>query len=408
MIGIARRTGCHLARCRLARYRLARYRSALCAAAFCLTAALLVFGPGDLNAAESAGTNTPGGEGGRTIVVTTLDDSGPGSLRSAVKAKGARVITFRVAGTIRLTKALSVLQPYVTIDGETAPSPGITLQGGTLSILTHDVIVRHLRVRVGDRPGKDAHDRDGIRIAGNPKKGQSVHDVLIDHCSISWAVDEGISTWFKGTRAITVRNSIISEALDDSIHPKGRHSAGFLVGRYTKGVLIERNLFAHNDLRNPVLAGGTTAAVVNNVVYNPGAQGIRLQARNNMDEPTLAAIVGNLVLAGPDSSRRMGMVKKGLHGGSRIYLRDNLEDGLEAFRTDNSVFQQMTFDPLAEEPPIWSDGIELSSASDLLDPLLRDVGARPWDRDATDRRIVEEVRQRGGGIRDRPPADEFQ
>src|SRR5687768_10040553 len=182
-------------------------------------------------------TMTRGGEGARTRVftVTTLEASGRGSLAAALSGRGPRRIVFDVGGVIDLNgRRLIVSQPYVTIAGETAPSPGITLIRGGLSIDAHDVIVRHLRVRVGEagRPKGSGWEADGIVI-------NATHDVIVDHCSISWATDENLSAsgprfagktpeeWRKNTsHRITFSHCIVGEALHDSTHLKGAHSMG--------------------------------------------------------------------------------------------------------------------------------------------------------------------------------------
>ena len=133
-------------------------------------------------------------EGGAVLHVTTLAADGPGSLRAAIETPGPRRIVFDVAGCIALRQPLYVYHPYVEIAGDTAPSPGITLVGAGLSIRTHDVVVEHLRVRVGDNPlGPAPDDRDGIQVVG--VRGAPAYNILIRHCSVSWAVDEGIGIW---------------------------------------------------------------------------------------------------------------------------------------------------------------------------------------------------------------------
>jgi pectate lyase len=132
--------------------------------------------------------NTPGGRGGRIIRVATMAAEGPGSLREALEAKGPRIVVFEVGGLIDLgEKTLKVTEPYVTIAGQTAPSPGITLiRGKGLAITTHDVIVQHLRVRTGDagHPKASGWSTDGVRTE------DGAYDVIIDHCSLYWATNK--------------------------------------------------------------------------------------------------------------------------------------------------------------------------------------------------------------------------
>lgn len=171
--------------------------------------------------AEGFGSTTPGGRGGRVIAVTTLNPSGPGSIQEACQARGPRIVVFRVGGVLQLTRSLEVREPFLTLAGQTAPGDGICLRGAGLSIRTHDVIIRGLRLRVGDDPGgPDPENRDGIEIAHN-KPGE-VYNIVVDHCSVSWAIDENVSTWYE-CRDITFQWCLIAEAL-----MKG--SSGFDVG----------------------------------------------------------------------------------------------------------------------------------------------------------------------------------
>src|SRR5690242_2505727 len=135
--------------------------------------------------AEGFGANTPGGRGGKVIFVTNLDDSGPGSFRAACEAEGPRIVIFRVSGTIKLKSQLTVRNPYLTIAGQTAPGDGIALRDYTFGVMTHDVVVRYLRSRLGDETAQEADCIDLLNGA---------HDCVIDHCSATWSIDECLST----------------------------------------------------------------------------------------------------------------------------------------------------------------------------------------------------------------------
>ncbi|MEN3951712.1 hypothetical protein [Iodidimonas sp. SYSU 1G8] len=379
----------------------------------CLLALALAGLPASVSAADTAsapiaGARTSGGDDGRLIKVTNLNDSGPGSLREAVTTPGARKIVFTVGGEISLARSLIVDHPRMTIAGETAPSPGITLRGSTLRIKASDVIVRHLRIRVGDGPGEKPEDRDGIAILGSPKGTRIVENVLIDHCSVSWAIDEGISTWFDGVRNVTIRNSIVAETLNRSIHPKQPHSMGVLVGGKSRTVLIHRNLMAHNGFRNPVFSPDATGAVINNLIYNPGFNAVHVYGGPADKGPTLMSVVGNLVIAGPSTRPAVKFFsKQGVTTGSRIYLHGNEAQGTVAFETRSPELDALAFNPIVPSPPIgWPEDIEIVPAAALPALLAPDVGARPWDRDATDTRILREMAARGGQIRDTVPEEE--
>jgi len=213
--------------------------------------------------AEGFGAQTPGGRGGKVIPVVNLNDSGPGSLRAACEAEGARIVIFRVAGIIDLKKNIKVTEPFLTLAAQTAPGDGICLRGFALEIRTHDVIVRYLRSRPGAGSGKEVDAMD---------VGSGAHDVVIDHCSATWAVDENLSP--SGSISnVTVQWCLIAEGLNHSIHHKGAHGYGSLV-RAVGGLSLHHNLWAHNNARNPRLGENyhqppyPTFDVRNNVIYN--------------------------------------------------------------------------------------------------------------------------------------------
>jgi pectate lyase len=200
--------------------------------------------------AEGFGSHTPGGRGGRVIEVTNLNPDGPGSLREACAAKGPCIVVFRVGGTIEINRGLSIREPFITIAGQTAPGDGICLRGGTLGVHTHDVVIRYLRVRVGDSPeGPDPENRDCIDISGDADR---VYNVVVDHCSFSWSTDENVATWY-GPRDVTIQWCITSESLNDSLHPKGPHGKGMILGSQDNTITIHHCLFAHNADRNPLI-----------------------------------------------------------------------------------------------------------------------------------------------------------
>lgn len=356
--------------------------------------------PGPAVAQMADGWPTRGGEGGREIVVDTLADSGPGTLRAALAQEGARVVRFAVGGEIWLSRPLEIDEPFVTVDAGDAPAPGISVMGDKVRIRTHDVILRHLRVRVGELAGgSDPDNRDGIALEGDPER--PFRNILIDHCSIAWAVDEGLQLWGAGGRDVAVTNSIIAETLSRSIHPKGAHSLGFIVGPRIDDVLIAGNLMAHNNGRNPVIAGGSSAIVMNNLVYNPGFAAFHVYRREG-EPPTRVSAVGNLVIAGPNTQAVLKTYPRGVNPGTQIYFAGNEGVDVTAFDPNEPLGGEGGPSPISAEKPIWREGLSPVPAEAVLDSVLTRAGARPDLRDETDRRIVAEVRARGGGIRDAP------
>lgn len=341
------------------------------------------------------GSETDGGLSGRVLRVTTLAAEGPGSLRAAVETQGARLIVFEVGGVIDLRgQTLLVRHPHATIAGQTAPDPGITLIRGGLIVETHDVILQHLSVRPGDANGSFAEwapDALGVR---RTRDGGPVHDVLFEHCSATWAVDENLSTSGPAdaigpdatAHDITLRHCLIAEALSRATHPKGEHSKGTLVHDGVRNVTIEGCLFAHNRERNPRLKGGTSAVVRGSLMYNWGSACIGVGARGakKMLAPAEAVLEGNVAIAGPDTKGRFFV--KSVDPGGRVVLRDNVVIGAEL--ADEGVVVLPT--PRGPALKAW----------DAAERVLRMAGSRPARRDPIDARIVRSVIDRTGSIID--------
>ena len=164
--------------------------------------------------ANGFGTTTAAGRGGQVYRVTSLAESGTGTLKACIDQKGPRVCVFEVSGMIKLTQNLPIRNPNITIAGQTAPSPGITLRGASVIIKTSDVLIQHIHVRPGDDPsGPSPDNRDALRIEGD-EGTPIVRNVVIDHCSFSWSIDEMASAW-QNWDNITLSNNIFSEPLND-------------------------------------------------------------------------------------------------------------------------------------------------------------------------------------------------
>jgi hypothetical protein len=376
-----------------------------------LTRRALVVGPaaaavaGSLPAAGRAAAFEPtsGGQNGRVIEVTTLADAGPGSLRAALEATGPRRIIFSVAGEIWPASSLVIREPFVTVDGASAPKPGITLMGQRIRIRAHDVILRHLRIRIGARAdGFDPQNRDALAIDGGEGGADPSYNVLVENCSLAWAVDENLQIWGAGCHRIAIRRCLIAEGLQRSIHPKGRHSMGLIVGPGVTDVLIEQNLFAHNAVRNPVIHGGATAVVVNNLIYAPETSAFHVYP-DKRHGPTRVSVIGNVVIAGPDTRQRLASLSHGVNPGTALYLRDNLSVGVRAFLDDERPGRDgAQASPFVHEPPISLAMSQPMPATQVEAHVIAHAGALPDARDATDRRIVSEVRSRSGRIKDEP------
>jgi len=337
--------------------------------------------------AEGFGVETPAGRRGAILKVTNLDDSGPGSLRAALGSSGPRTIIFEVSGTIALSEDLDIRDPFVTVAGQTAPSPGITLRGAGLRIFTNDVLVQHLRIRVGDDvSGPDPQIRDALQVLG-----PNAYNVVVDHISASWAIDEVVSTWYP-LHDVTIRHSIIAEGLHESLHPEGPHSAGLLVGDESERVAIIGNLFAHNFARNPQFKGGTSGIVANNLIYDPGYESVRISDAYDTG-PSLISVVGNVLVTGPSSiNDYLVSIGSSTKAGTGVYIADNIAPTVLRISSD------LALDPLVGTPPIWTDPLTLRTADNVQVWVLAHAGARPVDRDAVDQRIVSDVVRGEGKI----------
>jgi hypothetical protein len=320
--------------------------------------------------------------------VTNLDSNGPGSLRRAIETRGARLVVFEVGGVIDLGgQSLSIREPELTLAGQTAPDPGITLVRGGLAVETHDVVVEHIAVRPGDG-ARGAPDALGAH-------GRGVYNVLFDHCSATWGIDENLSVSGPAdadpeatARDVTIRSCLIAEGLSHAGHPKGEHSKGTLIHDGVRGVTIVGCLYAHNRERNPRLKGGTRTVVAQNVMYNWGSACVGVGARGNrkMLAPAEAVVVDNVAIAGPDTRGKVFV--KSVDPGGRVFLRGNVVDVPLA---DDGVVR-------LSEPPAWAGRAEARPTT--VEHVLRTAGARPARRDPIDARIVQSVIDRTGRIID--------
>lgn len=377
---------------------------------------LLAQASGSVPPAATGWTRTGGGRGGAVIRVTTLAGDGEGSFKAAVTARGPRIVVFEVGGVIDLGgQTLRITEPFLTIAGQTAPSPGITLIRGGIDISTHDVIVRHIRVRPGEAgaPKRSGRDFDSIATIG-------ARDVIVDQCSLTWGTDENLSAsgprftgatpdeWRAGTsHRITFTNNLIAESLAYATHAKGEHSKGSLIHDNASDILIHRNIYAHNVERNPLFKGGVRGAITNNLIYNPGHRAIHynLMANEWGSQPFQTGrmtVIGNALRGGNDTDPDLPLVMLGGHGDLALYLRDNIAVDrhgsplpMTGLYTSGRAAFRMSSRPL-DLPP----GLALMAARDVERTLLTTVGARPWDRDAHDVRILADIAEGRGEVID--------
>ncbi|TDD97803.1 polysaccharide lyase [Flavobacterium cellulosilyticum] len=354
--------------------------------------------------AEGGGAFTQGGRGGKIYVVTSLEDSGRGSFREACEAVGARTIVFNVSGIIRLKNRISMRAPYVTIAGQTAPGDGICIAGETLCIDTHDVIIRHMRFRRG---ATDVTRRDDA-LGGNP-----IGNIMIDHCSVSWGLDENISMYrhqFQPndkskleklpTVNITIQNTISSEGLDTY-----NHSFGSTIGGLNSTFM--RNLWADNISRSASIGMFGDFNFVNNVIFNWWNRSL-----DGGDYRSMFNVINNYYKPGPitpdDKPIRYRILKP--ESGymvpktfGRAYVNGNYIDGVPEVTADNwnggvqiedLSFEESKkyFDYIKQSKPFTMPNITIMKAEEAYEFVLNNVGATLPMRDAVDERIIKQVR----------------
>jgi len=333
------------------------------------------------------------------MTVTTLADSGAGSLRESLAAREPRIIRFGVGGTIKLRSPIRVTTGRVTIDGQSAPAGGITLLNHGIHFVgdCDDIIVRHLRIRVltGGSSG------DALLFWG--RDGGTIERVLVDRCSLMWATDEVVDTWGK-VKDLTCQWTIIAEGQSEGDHPKGFHSMGWLSGSGTDRVTIHHCLFAHNGDRSPRIHGGVYD-LVNNVIYNwtnHNATKIGTGARVN--------VVGCSYIPGPQSAKRAECILlEDPDKGTQIYAVSNVGPLTPAAKGDpwcNVTWYEKVEGRWKQHRPapatcraakrFDAPAVRTQSAEKAYEFVLRLAGAKA--RDADDVRVVEEVRKRTGRV----------
>jgi pectate lyase len=353
--------------------------------------------------AEGWGTTTPGGRNGKVLLVTSLADNGPGTLREALLSKGARTIVFRVSGIIRLEKPLWMCGPdysFVTVAGQSAPGGGIAVTGNDfiLSNGIHDVVFRHLRFRACNE-GPTVHNQS--------------KNIMFDHCSFSWASDENLDIYVD-TTDVTISYCILAEGLIHGDHPKGAgHSCGLLAGKGADRVSIHHCFFTGNMARNPLLMGGNVRKwrdahvlypcfdVRNNLLYNARGGHLCVRAGPQVN------VVGNCFVPGPDTLAHIPEI--GLPDindadetteGTKIFVHDNLGPHLAGGDPWSIVYDEphRVWGPRPEmyrsPQPISVPPVTTAPSQDVPRIVLEQAGALPHD--STDQRLVREFQERKG------------
>lgn len=367
--------------------------------------------------AEGGGMYSFGGRGGRVIVVTNLNDDGPGSFRAACEAAGPRIVIFNVAGIIRLTDRIRVRAPYITIAGNTAPGDGVCIAGNTVELETHDIVIRHMRFRRGAMDAADRNDAFG----GNP-----VGNLMIDHVSASWGLDENMSMYRHMYRPpgggpelklptvnVTIQHSIFSEALNTYHHAFGSTIGGL-------NSTFHRNLWANNTGRNPSVGMYGDFTFVNNVLFN-----YRHRTIDGGDQRSFFNIINNYLKPGPgtpDSPVRFRLLKPEsersktvIDNFGRAHVSGNVVEGNPSVSRDNwdggvqpEVRSLNRADVLAKikaETPFAHAPLTITTAEAAFSYVLAHAGATLPVRDAVDQRVTAMVRDGKVGQAEATPED---
>jgi autotransporter-associated beta strand protein len=360
--------------------------------------------------AEGFGANATGGRGGTVYHVTNLSDSGPGSLRyGADYASGPTTIVFDVGGTIRLQSTLFINNSNLTIAGQTAPGMGIEVVGNSVSISGSNEVVRYMRFRAGD---SEASAQDSLSVSGGS-------NVIVDHVSASWGMDESLSVTLANN--VSVQNSIIAETLNPNGHSDGSLVRGNVSATTPGGYTFSHNLWISNDIRNPGIGsrqtgggmGSTNAQLnldlVNNVIYNWGRQAVHtVESNDNM----YLNMVNNMFIAGPSTTSPNEVFREEPEQSSvfgytgRVYIYDsgnmidsNKDAAIDPVAVDHTMFKK----GLASWPinymttPYPYPTVTTQSAQDAYQRVLATAGAS-LQRDSVDTRLISEVTTQGGAI----------
>ena len=348
-------------------------------------------GPRAFPGARGFGTDSPCGRGGQIFVVRTQSD-----LDACLLDTGPRICVFEVSGTF---SAPSIVSPFLTIAGQTAPSPGIQI-APRLDVRTHDVCVLHLRVRGDGSVG------DPIHLNHRQENGEEqTYNLVFDHISVSWGTDENFSSYCgpgnavdgaPGTpdgyvRDVTLSHSISSEGLAD-------HSMGMLAARPGhERFSVLSSVFASNNSRNPKLGNGQFV-IANNLIYNHGNRGIRLGSSGGVFD---GYIVGNDLVDGPSTSASAWPISgaSGNDATNQLHVADNAQGGVVGAEPATLVMwdgPNLSFVPTQD----WVDALDLqlTPASDVRARRVACAGARPLDRDPVDARIISEIETGGGAM----------
>ncbi len=354
--------------------------------------------------AEGFGAYSKGGRNGKVLYVTNLNDEGPGSLRWAVEQEGPRTVVFAVSGIIDLKERLTIENPFITIAGQTAPGDGICIRGETLLVSASDVIIRYLRVRLGD----GMHGQGSLQ--GKDAISLSVgENIIVDHCSASWSLDEVLSASTRNPtlRNVTVQWCFITEGLNPSNHGYGSLIRGTGGAKYS----FLNNLYANHRGRSPRPGNysinsytkdpeGFLLDFRNNVIYNWG--GDYAGYNNDSESITKLNYVGNYLIPGADSENngiayRTGSPHNKSYFAGNYYNEVQPEDQWSIVKYNDSWTEE-NIKRYKQTIPFETGQVTTRDADKAFKEVLASGGATLPKRDAVDERIVKDIKNRTGKI----------
>ena len=373
--------------------------------------------------AEGFGANAKGGRGGRVIEVTNLNDAGPGSLRDCAEATGPRICIFRVSGTITLQGVVVIRNPYLTIAGQTSPG-GVQLKGPQMAGAcqgidmvggVHDIVMRHLRVRLG---GPGAHDGCGgtnLLIYGDT--ADTVHDIIIDHASVSWGTDTQLDAYGNFDN-VTLQWNLVAEGADDGTGSggKGSHIGGWGDPDQRMRVSVHHNVYASNRERSPLIQRAGLFDFRNNVGYNWGGNNGAVFGQWLLNHSAIGNMVNNHYLPGPYGSAPAFALGNGgptrvdgspaERGGTKIYSAGNWgpvcpsgcsDDWAEYYTWDYYEWNGDTnaypasASVFRASAPFSVPAVTTDPTAQVKNRVLANAGATKPFRDSDDTRIVNDV-----------------
>ncbi len=330
------------------------------------------------------------------IEVSNLDASGSGSLRACAEATGPRTCVFSVSGVIDLTSNLEITDPYLTIAGQTAPAPGVSIHGAGIRVETDDVLISHLRIRVGDRQnGPPVHNRDAISVGNQDDPPERI---VIDHCSLALSSDEVFTVWYEAGD-VTVLDSIMGWPLHDSIHVDegasgpAPHGYGQLLGQWGARVMLARNFMVHQYGRNP-LSRTRELVFVNNVIHNFGNNTSVLRGE---DDATFNTFINDVYRTGVDSNISRPPIVADMPNGSLLYVEGLTYEGETPADSWDLVELRGPANAFADAPATALVP-EALPPEGLVEQLEPGIGAWPTHRDAIDVALVSHAVEGGGRI----------